>query len=84
MTPDPDQQAPPPPQPEERASHLKRLRTRGSIVAWSVVGAALCAAGLLALTGMASSPWLFLLYPLLIGGVLISLSLLALQLLHRL
>ena len=40
--------------------------------------------GLFMATGLASSPWLFLLYPLLIGALLISLCALALRLLHRL
>jgi hypothetical protein len=73
------------PKGEEGApTHLKPLRVRGSIGIWSVLGAVGCAVGLLALTGLASSPWLFLLYPLLIVGQIVSLGVLALTLLRRL
>jgi hypothetical protein len=63
---------------------LRRLSVQGNIVGWSVVGIVLCTVGLLLLTGLASSPWLFLLYPLLIGGLLVSLGALALHLLRGL
>lgn len=70
------------PSPEER-KHLRPLRMRGSIAAWSLAGTVICAAGLFLLTGLAGSVWLFLLYPLLIGGLIVSLGTLALHLLHR-
>ena len=65
-------------------TRLKPLRVRGSIGIWSAIGVIGCAVGLLALTGLASSPWLFLLYPLLIVGQIVSLGVLALTLLRRL
>jgi hypothetical protein len=64
--------------------HLRPLRVRGNVLLWSGMGVVGCGAGLLILTGLASSPWLFLLYPLLIGGEILSLGVLALSLLHRL
>ena len=69
---------------DREPGHLKPLRMRGNMVLWSGVGAAGCAVGLVLLTGLATSPWLFLLYPLLIGGQILSLVVLALSLLHRL
>ena len=76
-------------QPEEPERHrgapqLKRLRVRGHVMAWSLTGVAVCTVGLLLLTGLAASPWLFLLYPLLIAGLLASLGVLALHLLRGL
>ncbi|HZP84959.1 MAG TPA: hypothetical protein VFB21_25200 [Chthonomonadaceae bacterium] len=64
--------------------HLKPLRVRGNVLAWSVGGAVAAGGGLFLLTGLAWSPWLFLLYPLLIGLLLASLGVLALHLLRRL
>ncbi len=64
-------------------AHLMPLKLRGRFVLWAILGAALSAAGLLALTGWAATPWLFLLYPLFIGVLIASLGLLALHLIHR-
>ncbi len=62
---------------------LRTLRFRGHVAVWSGVGVLVSVAGLFLLTGLASSPWLFLLYPVLIGTLLLSLGSLALFLLHR-
>ena len=77
------QEKPEPTPPPDSKSHLKPLRMRGSIVKWSIAGTVLTLLGLLLLTGMSPTPWLFLLYPLLIAGLLLSLGALALHLLHR-
>ena len=65
------------------SSHLKPLRVTGNILAYAVVGAILAGAGLLLVTVLPVSPWLFLLYPVLIGVLLVSLSAIVLHLLHR-
>jgi hypothetical protein len=70
--------------PSERGSHLKRVRLRGSALAWAVPGAGVSALGLLLVTGLSNTPWLFLLYPLLIGALLVSLGMIVLHLLQRL
>lgn len=67
----------------EPPARLKPLRLRGNVARWAIAAALLSSLGLLLLTGLASSPWLFLLYPLLIGTLLASLGVLALHLLHR-
>lgn len=67
-----------------RRSHLRKIRFRGRLVWLSLAGVVCGSFGLFAVTGLAGSPWLFLLYPLLIGLVGFSLLTLALQLLHRL
>ena len=67
-----------------RRSHLRKIRFRGRLVAIAIVGLLLGSVGLFLVTGLADSPWLFLLYPLLIGLIGFSLLILALQLLHRL
>ena len=67
-----------------RRSHLRKIRLRGRLVWPAVAGLVGGSFGLFAVTGLAGSPWLFLLYPLLIGLVGFSLLILALQLLHRL
>jgi hypothetical protein len=67
-----------------KPTRLKSLRLRGGILVWGFVGTAVCATGLILLTGLAESPWLFLLYPLLIGGLIASLGVLTLNLLRRL
>ncbi len=68
----------------ERRSHLHKVRFRGRLVGLSLCGVVVGGGGLFLVTGLAGSPWLFLLYPLLIGLTLVSLLVLALQLLHRL
>jgi hypothetical protein len=50
---------------------------------WGTAGTLLALAGLFLLTGWSFSPWLFLLYPALIGLLLVSLGALGLHLLHR-
>ncbi len=67
----------------ERRSHLRKVRFRGKLLWLSLGGALIGGVGLFVVTGLANSPWLFLLYPLLIGLLLISLLVLALQLLQR-
>ena len=67
-----------------RRSHLRKLRFRGRVVGLALSGIVAGAAGLFLVTGLANSPWLFLLYPVLIGLTLFSILVLALQLLHRL
>jgi hypothetical protein len=62
---------------------LKLLRLRGNPMLWGLIGAIVSILGLFLIGGLAASPWLFLLYPLLIGLLLISLGVLALHLLHR-
>jgi hypothetical protein len=71
------------PEPQPR-SHLRKIRFRGRLVWMAIAGALLGSVGLFLVTGLANSPWLFLLYPLLIGLIGFSLLVLALQLLHRL
>ena len=68
----------------DRRSHLRKVRFRGRLVGPAVLGVLVGGAGLFLVTGLAGSPWLFLLYPLLIGLIGISALVLALQLLHRL
>jgi hypothetical protein len=63
---------------------LVPLRVRGNAGVWSVLVAAVCGLGLFLLTGLSPTPWLFLLYPLFIGGLLLSLAVLALALMRRL
>jgi len=75
------------PPPEENISppqRLKTLRLKGSVFAWAAVGVVVSIFGLLLLTGLSSSPWLFLLYLVFIPLLLVSLSTLALHLLHHL
>lgn len=67
-----------------RRSHLHKIRFRGRLLWAAVGGVAVGSVGLFLVTGLAASPWLFLLYPLLIGLVGVSLLVLALQLLRRL
>ncbi len=71
------------PEPERR-SHLRKIRFRGRLLGVAVGGILIGSLGLFLVTGMAGSPWLFLLYPFLIGLIGVSLLVLALQLLHRL
>ena len=68
---------------DEKASHLRKIRMRGRIAVWAILGVVFSTVGLLLLTGLAATPWLFLLYPALIGILLVSLGALALHLLHR-
>jgi F0F1-type ATP synthase assembly protein I len=68
----------------ERRSHLRKIRFRGQLLWMAIGGVLIGSLGLFLVTGLASSPWLFLLYPLLIGLLGVSLLVLALQLLHRL
>lgn len=65
------------------ASHLRPVRLKGSVLAWACAGIVIGAVGLLLITGLSGTPWLFLLYPVLIGVLLVSLGALALHLLHR-
>lgn len=67
-----------------RKSHLRKIRFRGRLVLPAIGGILIGSVGLFLVTGLANSPWLFLLYPLLIGLIGLSLLVLALQLLHRL
>ena len=62
---------------------LRPVRFRPSTVRWGLAGILLSGGGLLLLTMLARSPWLFLLYPILIGTLLLSLGVLALALLYR-
>lgn len=68
----------------ERGSHLKRVRLRGSALAWAIPSAGISGLSLLLVTGLSNTPWLFLLYPLLIGALLVSLGMIVLHLLQRL
>lgn len=68
----------------DRRSHLHKVRFRGRIPGLGLGGVLIGCTGLFLVTGLAGSPWLFLLYPLLIGLTFFSLLVLALQLLHRL
>lgn len=81
-----------PPTPTERdeiktnaspTSRLKPLRITSHILAYAVAGIILGSIGLLLITIFPASPWLFLLYPVLIALVLASLSAIVLHLLHR-
>ena len=65
-------------------SHLRKIRFRGRLLGMAIAGVLVGGVGLFLVTGLADSPWLFLLYPLLIGLIGFSLLVLALQLLHRL
>ena len=65
-------------------SHLRPLRLRGGIGSWSLVIAIVSGLCLFLVTGLAASPWLFLLYPLLIGGLVFGLGVFALRLLSQL
>lgn len=69
--------------PPEYRSSLRPLRFGTGAIRWAGVGILASAAGLLLLTLLARSPWLFLLYPVLIGILLLSLGTLALYLLNR-
>lgn len=64
-------------------THLRIVNWKGSIMLWGTAGTLLALAGLFLLTGWSFSPWLFLLYPALIGLLLVSLGALGLHLLHR-
>ncbi len=64
-------------------SRLKPLRVTGHILAYAVAGIILGGIGLLLITILPGSPWLFLLYPVLIALVLVSLIAIVLHLLHR-
>lgn len=68
----------------DRSSHLRKIRFRGRLLGLGIGGVLIGSLGLFLVTGLAGSPWLFLLYPLLIGLTFVSLLILALQLLHRL
>lgn len=68
----------------DRSSHLVRIPSPPHLVGWSIAGALGSSVGLFLLTGLATSPWQFLLYPLLIGVLLLSLGTLALHFLQRL
>lgn len=68
----------------ERRSHLRKIRFRGRLLWFALGGLVVGGVGLCLVTGLAGSPWLFLLYPLLIGMIGLSLLVFALQLLHRL
>ena len=68
----------------DRRSHLRKFRFRGRLLVLAIGGVLIGSLGLFLVTGLAGSPWLFLLYPLLIGLTFVSLLVLALQLLHRL
>jgi len=67
----------------ENPGSLRPLSLRGNILVWGLSGAAVSLAGLFLLTGLTPSVWLFLLYPLLIGGLLFSLLVIGLHLLRR-
>jgi len=64
-------------------SHLRALRPHGRVAFWAVTGAVVSGLGLVGLTSFASTPWLFLLYPVLIGLLLTSLGALGLHLIRR-
>ena len=63
---------------------LIKLNVRGNVATWCLAGAVVSGIGLFLLTGLSPTPWLFLLYPLLIGALALSLAVLALQLLRLL
>ena len=67
----------------EDSSPLRAVRLSGRGIVFCLCAVALSVLGLFLVTGLAASPWLFLLYPLLIGTLIASLGLLALNLLHR-
>lgn len=67
-----------------RSSPLRKIKFRGRLLGFGIGGILIGALGLFLVTGLAGSPWLFLLYPLLIGLTFVSLLVVALQLLHRL
>ncbi|HZT42048.1 MAG TPA: hypothetical protein VFA07_07650 [Chthonomonadaceae bacterium] len=60
------------------------VKPRGPVVVLSLGAALLSAIGLVLVTGLATSAWLFVIYPVLIGTLVASLGILALHLLHRL
>ncbi len=68
----------------ERRSHLRKVRFRGPVVWLCLAGILIGGIGLFLVTGLSGSPWLFLLYPILIALLGGSLLVLALQFLHRL
>ena len=68
----------------ERRSHLRKIRFRGRLLWMALAGVLVGSVGLFLVTGLADSPWLFLLYPLLIGLIGVALLVLAIQFLHRL
>lgn len=76
----------PPEQNQEKppgSSRLRTIRMGRGILALALAGSGMSGIGLLVLTGLAPTPWLFLLYPVLIGCLMVSLSAMAMHLLHR-
>ncbi|HLV79427.1 MAG TPA: hypothetical protein VKT32_04065 [Chthonomonadaceae bacterium] len=72
------------PSPPGRPPRRIVLKLRGRALLLSLGAALLSAIGLVLVTGLATSAWLFLIYPVLITTLLASLGFLALQLLRRL
>jgi hypothetical protein len=68
----------------DQNSPLRKIKFRGRLIGFGIGGVLIGLLGLFLVTGLAGSPWLFLLYPLLIGLTFVSLLVVALQLLHRL
>lgn len=66
-----------------RKGHLRPVKMRSGVVRGCLATAIASAAGLALITGWSPSVWLFLLYPVLIGALLISLGVLGLNLLNR-
>ena len=83
ITPSSQYPVPDPRPPTSSQDRLRPLSLRGNVLVRGLIGASVSFLGLILLTGMTPSPWLFLLYPLLIGGLLFSLALIGLHLLRR-
>ncbi len=63
-------------------STLKKVTVKGNIILWCVTGIVFSTLGILLTTGLSTTVWLFLLYPIFISVLLLSLGGLALQLIR--
>ena len=64
-------------------SHLKKIRLSGNVTIWYLIGVIFSVLGIFVTTSLSTTIWMFLLYPLFIGILLLSLNGLALQLMKR-
>jgi hypothetical protein len=69
---------------KDRRPQMLVVKPRGPVVLLSLCVALFSIAGLILVTGLATSAWVFLVYPVLIGALVTSLGILTLHLLHRL
>ncbi len=67
---------------KEYRSSMKTVRLKGNITIWCISGVGISLLGLLLTSGLSTSIWMFLLLPVFIVTLLISLGGLALQLIR--